>query len=109
MSKIFYDHLIIIEKIDYIIKNSTESSEEKEELWKLVDEIIHHRVLACILDNLPEGYHKEFLERFHLAPHDESHTLYLKEKTGEDIEKIIRGEVKELEKELLSLVKAPHK
>ncbi|OGM28571.1 hypothetical protein A2962_03080 [Candidatus Woesebacteria bacterium RIFCSPLOWO2_01_FULL_39_61] len=107
MSKIFYDHLIIIEEIDFIIRNAAESSEEKEELWKLVDEIIHHRILERILNRLPEKRHKEFLERFHLAPHDESHILYLQEKTGEDIEKIIKKEVNELEKELLSLVKAP--
>lgn len=105
MSRIFYDHLIILEEIDYVIRGSVEAPEEKEELWNLVDEMIHHRVLGCILDKLPEKHHKEFLEKFHSAPNDESHINYLNEKIGGGIEKIIQDEIKILSNEILRELK----
>ena len=101
MSKIFYDHLIILEEVDYIIRGVVETSEEKEELWRLVDETINYRVLVCILDRLPQKHHKEFLEKFHSAPHDESHIIYINEKIGGGIEKIIQEEIKIFSGEIL--------
>lgn len=101
MSRVFYDHLIIIEEVEYLIRMSVEDYEEKEELWRLVDEMIHNRVLACIFDRLPKKNHTEFLDRFHSAPHDISHFDFLNSKTGEDIEEIIRNEIKSLSDEIL--------
>ena len=106
MSKIFYDNLIILEEVETEIKKAAETSEEKEELWHLVDEIIHHRVLGCILDKLPGEYHGEFLEKFHKTPHDESLIIFLKEKSGEDIEDLIRKEIENLNSELLREIKS---
>ncbi|KKR30581.1 hypothetical protein A2715_00155 [Candidatus Woesebacteria bacterium RIFCSPHIGHO2_01_FULL_39_32] len=105
MSNIFYDHLIILTEVETEIKNVTESPEEKEELWNLVDEIIHHRILGLILDALPREHHEEFLIRFHQAPHDERHLKYLNEKTEKDIEEVIREEIKMLEKEILEQIR----
>ncbi|OGM57221.1 hypothetical protein A2955_00975 [Candidatus Woesebacteria bacterium RIFCSPLOWO2_01_FULL_37_19] len=101
MSKIFYDHLIIIDEFDSLIKESTDTVEEREELWKLVDEIIHHKVLDVIFSNLPSQHHQEFLEMFHNAPYDEGHIDYLNERIGNDIEKIIKDEVDKLYDEIL--------
>jgi hypothetical protein len=101
MSKIFYDHLIVLEELEVVIKNTAETPQEKEELWNLVDEIVHHRVLICVLDRLPIQYHQEFLGRFHEKPHDESLIDFLKEKGGQDFEEVIKKEIEALNHELL--------
>ncbi|MBI3289872.1 hypothetical protein HYZ78_00575 [Candidatus Microgenomates bacterium] len=105
MSKIFYDHLIIIEDLEGVVKS--DSHEEREELHQLIDEMIHHRVLGCILDHLPRVHHEEFLEKFHEKPYDESLVNYLQEKTPQDvdIEEKIKEEVAKLKKELLKDLK----
>ena len=101
MTKIFYDHLISLDKVEKVIKKVAQSSEEREELWQTVDEIVHHRVLGCIFDNLPEVHHQEFLEKFHAAPHEDSLLDYLKDKIGENIEGLIRQEIGNLTYEIL--------
>lgn len=101
MSKLFFDHLIILEEVDDEIKKVAKSKEEKDELWQLVDEMVHHKVLGCVLDNLPAKYHHEFLEKFHLAPYDEGLIDYLKEKIGANIEELIKQEIGSLAFELL--------
>jgi len=103
MSKIFYDHLIVLEEVDRYIKDSAETSEEKAELWQIVDEIVHHRVLGCILKQLPPDYHNEFLERFHQAPYDESLLTYLNEKIKKNIQELIKQEIGALAAELLAI------
>jgi len=105
MSKIFYDHLINFEEIEIVIRNSSGSSEEKEELWKVVDEIVHHRILGSIFDRLPLHHHQDFLERFHKSPGDESHLSYLQEKIEDDIEAIIKKEMEDLKSEILKDIK----
>ena len=106
MSKIFYDHLVILEEVDTEIKSIAEFPEEKEELWKLVDEIVHHRVMISILDKLPIEHHEEFLTRFHEAPHHDSHIDFLNDKLEENIENIIKKEIKSLEVELLQEIRS---
>lgn len=105
MSKIFFDHLIILEDVETEIKSIAESSEEKEELWKLVDDIVQHRIIISILDQLPIEYHEEFLNRFHESPHHEKHLHYLNDKIEGEIVDVITGEIKLLEKELLREIK----
>lgn len=101
MTNVFYDHLIKLEQIDLVIKQSVSSKEEQEELWQLVEDMIHHKVIHIILDELPREHHNEFLEEFTKAPHDEMHIHFLKDKTGKDIETIIREELQRLEEETL--------
>jgi len=105
MSKIFYDHLIILEDVEREIAKSIETEEERHELWKIVDEIVHHKVMGCIMDKLPNENHREFLEKFHTSPHDESLIDYLKEKIGQNIEELIRQEIGGLSFELLEEIK----
>lgn len=108
MSKIFYDRLLSLEKIDDEIRKISRSKEEQEELWGLVDEIVHHKALGCILDKLPRDSHEEFLTLFHSAPHDEDLILgYLKEKIGENVEEILRQELGNLAFDLLAEIKGP--
>lgn len=107
MSKIFYDYLIIFEELEDVIRSEEVEPEEREEIHQLIDEMIHHRVLGCILDHLPREHHEEFLERFHETPYDEGLIQYLQEKTPEevDIEAKIKEEVAKLKQELLEEIK----
>ena len=101
MSKIFYDHLITLSDLEKEMREVVETSEEREELWKLVDEIIHHRVLACIFDHLPEEHHYDFLCKFHKCPHDDRIFQFIDELVEESAEELIIGEIRQIERELL--------
>lgn len=106
MSKLFFDHLLELNELDHEIKKIAKTREEREELWALVDEIIHHKALGCILDRLPRDNHEEFLEMFHKSPYDEGLLIgYLKEKVGENIEEILKTELGSLAFELLREIK----
>ena len=89
MSKIFYDNFLDLGKIDKAIKKVSHTNDEKIELWQIVDEIVHYRVMSCVLDNLPKEYHREFLELFQNAPYDEELLDYLKKKIGKDVKLLI--------------------
>ncbi len=105
MSKIFYDHLIVLEEIEAEIKNSAQTEEERHELWQLVDEIVHTRIMENILDRLPGEHHNEFLEKFHAAPHDDGLLDYLKEKIEENIEELLKEEIGDLAYEILGEIR----
>lgn len=106
MSKLFFDHLIELKGVDKQIKKVAKTPEEREELWGLVDEIVHHKVMGCILDNLPREHHEEFLEMFHNSPHDEELLFgYLRKKVGDNIESLIKQEIGGLASELLEEIK----
>lgn len=101
MSKLFFDHLVIFEEVDVVIKNAAEDPDEREELWKVVDEMVHHHVLTCILEKLPGEHHNDFLEKYHSSPYDTNIIDFLNERTEEDIEDVIRNRMRDLEKEIL--------
>lgn len=101
MSKVFYDHLIVLEEVEDEIKSSTETHEEREELYQIIDEIIHHRILGVILQHLPEKHHPTFLEKFHETPHDYGLMEYLNKKVEKNIEEIIKQEIGDLAYEIL--------
>lgn len=102
MSKIFYDHLLSFEKLNDYIKVNCLSSEEREELWNLVDELLHYRVLTCILENLSEEYHYDFLEMFYSNPYDERILNFLGERIDKDIKILIQEETNLLLAEIFS-------
>lgn len=105
MARLFYDHLIQLSEVEILIKQNASSKEEQEELWNLVEDIIHHKVLHTILDHLPRDHHNEFLEEFTKAPHDERHIQFLNDKSGKDIEDVIQNRMGHLEQEILSELK----
>jgi hypothetical protein len=102
MSRLFFDHLTSFPRLEIIIKQVALSKDEQEELWDLVEEIVHHKILHIILDTLPHEHHFEFLEEFSKAPHDETHIIFINERSGQNIEEIIASEMGELEEELLA-------
>ncbi|MDP2632181.1 MAG: hypothetical protein Q8P25_00470 [Candidatus Curtissbacteria bacterium] len=105
MSKVFYDHLIILEEVKTELTSSEISSADKKEIDQMIEESVHFRVITKILDHLPREHHKKFLESFHQAPHSENVLNFLKEKVS-DIENIIKDEVSALGKELLKEIKS---
>jgi len=108
MSKLFFDHLVEFKEIDKEIKKVAKTREEREELWVMVDEIVHHKVIGCILDKLPRENHKEFLEMYSQKPHDTEFIFaYLKNKVVENVEEIIKQEVDKLSVEILNEIKTP--
>lgn len=105
MSKIFYDHLINLDKVEKKIKKITLREEEKQELWDIVDEIVHHKVFGCIMDNLPDEHHEDFLDKFQKAPYDEGLVDYLSERIGKNFDELIKQELGNLAFELLEELK----
>lgn len=105
MSKIFYDHLIIIEEITAVLDEHQLSPKERTALLQLMDETLHHRILDVILTHLPHDHHETFLTKFHAAPHDRELITFLKEKANVDIEKKILAEANKTKKELLILLR----
>ena len=105
MSKVFYDHLVILEEVEITLSSHELSPEEKKEIHQMIEESVHFRITTRILDHLPRPHHKKFLDLFHKAPHDEKILDFLKEKVT-DIEKHIKEEVALLEKELLKEIKS---
>lgn len=106
MSKLFFDHLIELKEVDREIKKVAKTSQEREELWVLVDEIVHHKVMGCILGQLSREHHEEFLDMFHKSPHDEELLIsYLKHRIGDNVEELIKQEIGGLASELLNEIK----
>jgi hypothetical protein len=107
MSKLFFDNLIEFKEIDKQIKKAVKDSGEREEIWLLIDEIIHHKVMGCILGKLPRVHHEEFLDIFHKSPHDEELIFkYLRAKIGDNIESLIKQEIGDLSTDLLKEIKS---
>ncbi|KKQ95866.1 MAG: hypothetical protein UV74_C0013G0471 [Candidatus Woesebacteria bacterium GW2011_GWB1_43_14] len=100
MSKIFFDHLVELDKIERKIKKIAQTPEEREEIFHLIDEIIHHRVIGCILDRLPESEHRRFSKKLVERPFDDRIISYLQKKISEDVEEFIKKEIADIKDEL---------
>ena len=92
---------VFLIRLEAIIKDSSNSPEEREELWKIVDEILHHRIMGCVLDTLPREHHEEFLEKIKNDPIDEKLIDYLEEKSGTRVSEKIREEIVAIEEKIL--------
>lgn len=105
MSRLFFDHLVVLTKVDLHIKRSAESEEERTELWRIVDEIVQREVLDSILSVLDKEHHKEFVTKFLEKPHDRELIDYLNIKTEGKALAAIKIRVKELGSEILEIIK----
>jgi len=101
MAKLFFDHLVNLEELEKEINSVARTPEEKLELWQIVDEMIHHKVFDCILENLDKEHHEEFMDHVHVRPHDHNIFDFLKDKIKDDIEETIRQRVSDLASEIL--------
>lgn len=107
--KVFYDHIILIEDVFMEIEELDISEAEKTQAKKLVDDIMHQKVLLSIFDLLPKEHHEEFLKRFSAAPYDLELLKFLEIKTNRDIyaELILIGE--KLKQEMRREIKKTHR
>ena len=105
MTKLFYDHLIMIDDLFDEIHLLEISVDEKQSLKQMIDEMTHHAVLTHVLDILPRTHHEEFLEKFHTSPFDVQLILYLEEKSGKNIHSEILTIGEKLKKEIRSEIK----
>ena len=102
MSKIWYDHLIILEEVDVELGKLDLEHEEKEELQHLIEEMVHHRVLDRVLQVLPREHHENFLQEFKKRPHDVALIHYIDERIDESVERHIQEEIGKLKEEILA-------
>lgn len=109
MSKVFYDKHVNLEHIEKEIDKLTDDKEERQELHRIVDEYVHHKMLGCILGKLPKDHHEDFLHKFTEAPHDDRLWDYLKERIEGDVEQFVRDEVYLIGNVLLETIRGKHK
>ena len=105
MSHIFYDKHLNLEHIQKEIDKLTDSKEEREELYHIVDEYVHHKMLGCILGKLHRDHHEEFLTKFTENPHADELWDYLREKVEGDVDEFLREEVYTIGTTLLETIK----
>ena len=107
MSKLFYDHLLIINEVSAELEGL--DPKERSDLLAIIDETLHNHVLDVILTHLPKEHHEAFLDRFHKAPHDKTLLTYLREKTTVNIEAAITKRVKEVKRQTLTAINRARK
>jgi hypothetical protein len=105
-TKIFYDHLLLIEEIEITLATHQITREECEEILHIVDKAMHSEILHKILHHLPHPYHEKFLVHFHATPHDKSLMTFLKEHTIVDIEKEILSAANAVKKKIIKEIEA---
>lgn len=98
MSKLFYDHLIVIEEIIAVVGND-------KKILDLADQILQNEILDVILTYLPRDKHEEFLKKFHAAPHDMRLMQYLKDNSQVNIELAILDRANKTKRKLLKHLK----
>ncbi|QQS38864.1 hypothetical protein IPM62_05810 [Candidatus Woesebacteria bacterium] len=105
MSKLFYDKLFSFNKIEKKLNKLVRDTQEKQEYWIVIDEIVHHKVLHCILDELDEKHHEEFLVRLESGPHDEGLLEFLSDKIKKDASEFLKKEIQSISREILADLK----
>lgn len=106
MTKLFYDHLIIIEEVTEVLVTHQLTQRECEEILELVDKAMHSEILNTIFKHLPKPHHEMFLIHFHAAPHDKKILEFLKDKSAVDIEKEILKTANRVKKNVLKEIKS---
>lgn len=94
-----------LEKVEKELAKVATNKEERQDLERIVDEYVHHRMMGCILDKLPREHHEQFLTQFSEAPHHEGLWKFLQEKVPDDIEMFLRSEVTKIGEELLAIIR----
>ncbi len=105
MSKLFYDHLIVIEEVVAVLDEHNVTPKEKEKILRLVDEMLEHEILDAIFTYLPREKHEAFLKKFHAAPYDTALLTYLKDNAAVNIELAILDRANKTKRKFLAEVK----
>jgi len=109
MSKLFYDHLIIIEDITLILDKYNITKEERGKILSLIDKTLHHSILNTILSHLPKNHHEVFLNKFTSYPYDLKLLTFLKDHTEVDIEIEILNTASSVKKTILKEIERSKK
>ena len=104
MSRIFYDHLTAFDRFAPMVGRHLSTPIEREEVWHIIDEITHLKVVSLILEKLPSQHHGEFLQNFAKAPHDTNIIVFLEEKIGENFQELLASDLVLFEQELLQII-----
>jgi len=105
MSKLFYDHLIIIEEIVAVLYEHKIKSADRAKILELMDATLQHEILDVIFSYLPREKHGEFLKKFHALPHDAGLMQYLKDNCALNIELAILDRANKTKKKFVREVK----
>jgi hypothetical protein len=94
-------------KLEKIIKKSSTSQEEKEELDSIVQEIIHHRIMGCILDNIDEKHHDVLFSKIQSKNNkiDDEIISFLEKVSKKQISKELQKTIKEIQQEIIKEMK----
>jgi hypothetical protein len=104
MSQLFYDSFITLKEIERAINNIDLSNEEKQELWHLIDQLTHQRIMHTLLHHLPHQHHQHLLLLIKEKPHDTTIIEFVKENSEHDIEARLQKESENIVQELLELL-----
>jgi len=105
MSKLFYDHLIIIEEVVAVLDEHKVDAKEKAKILDLVDTIIQHEILDTIFTYLPKEKHEEFLKMFHATPDNATLLSYLNDHAAVNVELAILDRANKTKRKVLAEVK----
>lgn len=109
MTKVFYDHLVLMEEVIAVIDAHGLSPGERQKLISAIDQLFHHQILDTILTHLPQKHHQTFLKLYTSAPHDPALLFFLKQNATVDIEKAIKIKAQEVKQEVFTEIKKAKK
>lgn len=99
-TRLFYSHLVDISDLLEILEKFNLTDIERDEIYTILDDILHHRIMEQLLSSLPSDHHATFLDRFASDPGDRELIEFLKLHAPEDPEiqiittsKIVRQEI----------------
>lgn len=101
MSKLFYDHLIVIEEVVAVLDEHGVKTADRKKILTLMDEVLHQEILDAIFTYLPREKHEEFLALFLATPGNPKHMEYLKEHSSVNIELAILDRANKTKRKLL--------
>lgn len=96
MAILFYDHLVYKEDLHSLIEQSESPDNIKAKTKLAIDDVIHHHVIAFVLESLPEEKHRTFLVMLEDKPYDPEILIFLEEHIGPDFEPMLSQEINKL-------------
>ncbi len=103
MSLLFYDRWLDLDRLERKVKKVIGKNENFAEVCQIIDEIIQHRIILSILKVLPQEHHHDFALLLSKNPAGDEILDFLKNKTKEDLMKVVKEAILVLTLELTSI------
>jgi len=103
MSLLFYDRWLDLERLEKKVKKVVGKNEDFTEVCQIIDEIIQHRIILSILKVLPKEHHRDFALLLAKNPAGDEILDFLKNKTKEDVMKVVKEAILILTLELTGI------